>query len=105
MLIRGKDPAATIAAADQAADALKADAAPINATASKEDRARGERLVILGPSEAPISKLEAYFRHHLMIKAKDSAALETLLNGPAAEILAKLKGADTLVDVDAVSML
>jgi len=105
VLIRGKDPAATIAAADQAAAGLKADAAPINATASKEDRARGERLVILGPSEAPISKLEAYFRHHLMIKAKDSEALEALLNGPAAEILAKLKGADTLVDVDAVSML
>jgi len=105
VLIRGKDPAQTIAAADQAADALKADAAPINAKASKEQRARGERLTILGPSEAPISKLEAYFRHHLMIKARDSAALEELLNGPAAEVLTKLRGADTLVDVDALSML
>ena len=47
VLIRGKDPAATIAAADQAAEALKADAVPLNLDAPKEDRTKGDRLVIL----------------------------------------------------------
>jgi len=61
--------------------------------------------VILGPAEAPISKIEGFHRHHILLKAGTSKALEDLLASPAGDALAKLKGADATIDVDPLSML
>jgi primosomal protein N' (replication factor Y) len=92
ILIRGKDAKATAAAADSAAQALRAELKQLP-------------VVILGPAEAPISKIEGFHRHHILLKAGTSKALEDLLASPAGDALAKLKGADATIDVDPLSML
>jgi primosomal protein N' (replication factor Y) len=102
ILIRGKDQAATRAAALGAAEALRAGVLLI--TKTHEDTKK-DGILILGPAEPPINKLEGYFRQHILIKAATSEVLSELLSGPRLEALGKLKGADAVIDVDAVSML
>ena len=62
-------------------------------------------IVILGPAEAPLSKLEGYYRQHILLKAADSERIAEFLAGPAGEALAKLRKVQTVVDVDALAML
>ena len=62
-------------------------------------------IQILGPSDAPISRIRDAFRKHILIKAPTSAQLSTLLDGPMADMLMKLKDVDGLIDVDALAML
>lgn len=92
ILVRGKDPKATLAAAECAAAALRHELKQLP-------------IVILGPAEAPISKIEGYHRYHILLKAGTSEALAELLGGPGGDALAKLKGADATIDVDPLSML
>jgi primosomal protein N' (replication factor Y) len=92
VLIRGKDAAHTKTAAETAAMALR-------------QNCSAESAQILGPSEAPIARLEGLFRWHIVIKAKDSDALTALFASPAGDVLFKLKGADAIVDVDPLSMM
>jgi primosomal protein N' (replication factor Y) len=60
---------------------------------------------ILGPTDAPVAKIEDYFRKHILIKAPTSDELSLLLNGPIADMLMKLPGVEGVIDVDAVSMM
>ena len=62
-------------------------------------------LQILGPSDAPISRLRDAYRKHILIKSPTSEQLSELLDGSIAEMLMRLKNVDALVDVDAISML
>ncbi len=96
ILVRGKDQAATRSAAEHAAEALRK-----NSGLTSQNSAPS----ILGPAEAPLARLEGFYRQHILIKAPDSGVLAELLNGPAADLIAKLKGADAVIDVDAVAML
>jgi primosomal protein N' (replication factor Y) len=98
ILIRGKDLKATTAAANSAADALRNEL-------KKSHPSGTPPIMILGPAEAPIAKLEGYHRQHILLKAENSELLADLLSGPAGDVLAKLKGADAVVDVDPLSML
>jgi primosomal protein N' (replication factor Y) len=95
ILVRGKDLAITRAAAEQAADAIK----------NSAQKTQHAGLSVLGPAEAPLARLEGQFRQHIMIKAPSSEVLAEILSGPAADTIAKLKGADAVIDVDALSML
>jgi primosomal protein N' (replication factor Y) len=104
ILIRGKDQALTKAAAIQIGDLLKMESAKQTQT-SPILRGAPPPSQILGPSEPPISRLEGMFRQHIMIKARDSQTLSSLLSGPIMAALQKLKGADATVDVDPLSML
>jgi primosomal protein N' (replication factor Y) len=105
VLIRGKVAAPTGEAAIVAADALKREAEQLNKADTKSEPGRPPRVLILGPSEASIAKLEGFYRFHILIKARDTQALDALFNSPAASALDKLRGADAVVDVDAISML
>jgi primosomal protein N' (replication factor Y) len=120
VLISGEDPRKTQLAAVEAADALRT--AVRHSSLSTQHSELGTRnselatrdsalithhssLVVLGPAEAPLSKLEGRYRHHILLKAADSDALADLLAGPAGDAIARLKGADATVDVDPLAML
>jgi primosomal protein N' (replication factor Y) len=62
-------------------------------------------LEILGPTPAPLSKIEDQFRFHILIKAESSELLSTVLGGAVAESLLKMTGAASVIDVDPSSML
>ena len=91
ILIRGKELDAVRAAAQTAAQALIKHAPP--------------NVTLLGPSEASLAKLEGLHRQHILLKAPNSEVLSELLSGPAGGIIARLKGADAVVDVDPLAML
>jgi len=95
ILVRGKDLAVTRAAAEHAADAIK----------NSAQKTQHAGISVLGPAEAPLARLEGQFRQHIMIKAPNSDVLAEILSGPAVETITKLKGADAVIDVDALSML
>jgi primosomal protein N' (replication factor Y) len=59
---------------------------------------------VLGPAPAPVSQIRGRWRHHLLVKCPDSAAVRRLL-GQAGELLKGPGGVKVLVDVDPVSML
>jgi primosomal protein N' (replication factor Y) len=99
VLIRGKDLRQTQAAAQAAADALRAGMERLKTADGRP------ACSLLGPAEAPIARLESYHRQHILLKAASAEALSELLNGPAGEIVAKLKGVETLLDVDAMGMM
>ncbi len=60
---------------------------------------------ILGPSDAPISRIREAFRKHILIKAPTSEHVSLLLDGAMTDMLMRLNDADALIDVDALSML
>jgi len=95
IVIRAKDREHARAAGEQIVAALRA----------QPQAATGGGISILGPAEAPLARLENYFRQHVMIKARTSELLSELLHGPAAGVINKPKGAESVVDVDAVGML
>lgn len=92
VLIRGKDAGITKTAAETAAAALR-------------QHALSDGTQILGPSEAPIARIEGFFRWHIVLKAKSSETLAELFSGPTGDQLSKLRGADATVDIDPLSMM
>ena len=92
VLVRGKDTEITKAAAETAAAALR-------------QQTTVDAVQVLGPSEAPLSKIEDFYRWHIVLKAKSSETLAELFSDPAGDALAKLKGADATVDIDPLSMM
>jgi len=62
-------------------------------------------IQILGPSDAPISRIRDAYRKHILIKAPTSAHLSELLDGPLADMLMRLNDVNGLIDVDALAML
>lgn len=95
VLVRGKDKEKALAAAREASALLRAEARLLE----------GQRIEVLGPSPAPIAMLDGQHRFHLLVKAPDGEAVARLFGGAVAELLPKLKGAETLVDVDPLAML
>jgi primosomal protein N' (replication factor Y) len=93
VIIRGKDQKETFLAAQAAAEILRA--AVLAHTA----------ITVLGPAEAPLSKLEGYYRRHILLKAGAGESLAELLAGPAGEALAKLRKVQVVVDVDPLAMM
>jgi len=104
ILIRGKDYRATQRAAQAAADALRAYCST-GVPPVERGRDGCPAITILGPAEAPIARLAGRFRQHILLKAASSEALSELLAGPAGDAIAKLKGAEAVVDVDPLQML
>lgn len=61
-------------------------------------------LIILGPTPAPLSKLNNLYRYHLILKAKDAATLSTVLE--ELEQLFKFPSAISVaIDVDPLSLM
>ncbi|MBE7465772.1 MAG: primosomal protein N' [Planctomycetes bacterium] len=89
VLVRGKDAEATRRAANEAAAKLR-------------DPAAQRKIQVLGPSPAPLARLENLYRFHLLLKAPDGACLADLFELAA---LDKMRGAEFQVDVDPLSML
>jgi primosomal protein N' (replication factor Y) len=109
IVIRAKDQKLARAAAESVADALRTEArleiAEGSGTGDAALTPHPFACSILGPAEAPLSKLEGYFRQHILLKAAGSEILSEFLLGPAGEVIGKLKKADAVVDVDALAML
>jgi len=121
ILIHGKDRQRTKDAAQEAADALRfrghdpisgfrghdpiSGCLEIGIVSPESGHAPVAPITILGPSEAPIAREKGRFRQHILLKAATSEALSALLTGPAGDALAKLKGVETVVDVDPLAML
>jgi len=59
---------------------------------------------ILGPAEAPIERVKARLRWHLLLKARDWTTLHAALNAAETE-LASSGGVNVTVDVDPMTML
>lgn len=95
VLVRGKEKEKALAAAREAGVALRAEA----------KKQSGKRIEVLGPSPAPIAMLDGQHRMHLLVKAPDGESLAEVFNGEVEEMLAKLKGAEAIVDIDPLGML
>jgi len=91
IIVRSKDQPAASAATQQIAGALRAHAPP--------------GVSVLGPADAPLSRIEGFYRQHVMIKSPGSEGLSQLLSGPCAAVISKIKGAEAVIDVDAIGML
>lgn len=96
VVLRSKEAAALQSGARTLAEAMRRSVAE---TAGLKD------VQILGPTDAPIAKIEDYFRKHILVKAASSAQLSLLLDGPPAELMLKLPGVEGVIDVDAVTMM
>jgi primosomal protein N' (replication factor Y) len=92
--VDGADPLAVREAAEAAAHAARATCAraPVE-----------EQAGVLGPAEAPLSRLKGRTRWHLFVRAKTARALRTVAR--AATRVAAPRGIRLTVDVDPISML
>ena len=59
-------------------------------------------LKVLGPSPAPIHRLQGRYRHHLLLKVKDLASLRPLLLTHAASLSGSVHAT---IDVNPVNMM
>ncbi|OOP56376.1 MAG: hypothetical protein AYP45_09700 [Candidatus Brocadia carolinensis] len=64
----------------------------------------GNHLEILGPSPAPVTKINDLFRWHMLLKAQHHTSIHNALQG-IADMLKPSKGVQTMVDVDPYMML
>lgn len=100
--IDGVDPYAVRAAATEVADAIRLLIERLNQSAA-DGAAGGSGLSLLGPAEAPLSRLKGRTRWQMMIRAPQSRALRAVLR---AALSIKLPRALRLTaDVDPVSTL
>jgi primosomal protein N' (replication factor Y) len=77
----------------------------INAVAQLlADPARERGVILLGPSEAPLARINQKFRWHLLLKSPDPEALQDLLTAEWAGIMG-LVGGGLALDVDPQSVL
>jgi primosomal protein N' (replication factor Y) (superfamily II helicase) len=68
---------------------------------------RGKEIQVLGPVEAPLSKLRGKYRRQIFIKSRNSALLHLFLERVTARStkLLRGKGVDLIVDIDPYQML
>lgn len=64
----------------------------------------GNHLEILGPSPAPMPKINNLFRWHILLKAQNQTSIHSALQG-VADMLKPSKSVQTMVDVDPYMML
>ena len=86
-------------------DVVKGREAAQYASNTIRETSGGNGLKILGPSPAPIARLEGWYRFHVLIKADEPEQLDELFSGPLWDGLKKLKGAEAQVDVEPMAML
>ncbi|MCC7211322.1 MAG: hypothetical protein IT451_05665, partial [Candidatus Brocadia sp.] len=67
-------------------------------------RIPGNHLEILGPSPAPVTRINNLFRWHILLKAQNNSSIHNALQG-IADMLKPSKGVQTMVDVDPYMML
>ncbi|BBO16854.1 primosome assembly protein PriA [Candidatus Brocadia pituitae] len=67
-------------------------------------RTPGNHLEILGPSPAPVTRINNLFRWHILLKAQNNSSIHNALQG-IADMLKPSKGVQTMVDVDPYMML
>ncbi|TVM00413.1 MAG: primosomal protein N' [Candidatus Brocadia sp. WS118] len=67
-------------------------------------RTAGNHLDILGPSPAPVTKINDLFRWHILLKAQHHTSIHHALQG-IADMLKPSKGVQAMVDVDPYMML
>ena len=65
--------------------------------------ANADGVRVLGPAEAPVHKLNGYFRFHFQLQSPGSAAMHQLLRNVLAAAKAP-SGVELQVDVDAYAM-
>ncbi len=64
----------------------------------------GNQLEILGPSPAPMTKINNLFRWHILLKAQNQTSIHNALQG-IADMLKPSKTVQTMVDIDPYMML
>ncbi len=67
-------------------------------------KANGDRMEILGPSPAPVIKINDQFRWHILLKAQNHSSIHTALHS-VSDMLKPSKTVQTMVDVDPYMML
>ncbi len=67
-------------------------------------RTPGIHLEILGPSPAPVTRINNLFRWHILLKAQNNSSIHNALQD-IADMLKPSKGVQTMVDVDPYMML
>lgn len=67
-------------------------------------RIPGNHLEILGPSPAPVTRINNLFRWHILLKAQNNSSIHNALQG-IADMLKPSKGVQTMVDVDPYMMM
>ena len=67
-------------------------------------KATGGQLEVLGPSPAPVTKINNMFRWHLLLRAQDYTAIHNALQG-ISDMLKPSKNVQTMVDIDPYMML
>ncbi len=92
VLVRGKHERKVIEAADSLARAMRA-----------EIERTGSPVSILGPAPAPLEKIAANFRHHLILKSADAAAIRSLIS--SCRSAAAGGGLYLEIDIDPTDML
>jgi len=67
-------------------------------------KVNGNHLEILGPSPAPVTRINNMFRWHLLLKAQDYESIHDAVQG-VADMLKPSKSVQAVVDVDPYMML
>ena len=67
--------------------------------------AAGGYARILGPNQAPIARLENYYRYHILIKTKTRSRLRSILEAVLNSPLEKHVGGEIFLDVDPASLV
>ena len=67
-------------------------------------KTQGNKLEILGPSPAPVPKINNLFRWHILLKAQNHTSIHNALHS-VADMLKPSKTVQTMVDVDPYMML
>ena len=67
--------------------------------------AGGSYARILGPNQAPIARLENYYRYHILVKTQTRSRLRSILEAVMNSTLEKHIGSEIFLDVDPASLV
>ncbi len=101
VIIRGKEPESAAAFAERLARGFRR---ALEEVSAKPASGRAPMLRLLGPAEAPLTRLQGYYRFHFQLQSNNVAALHDLLKHALGE-MKPVEGIDWSVDVDPQSML
>jgi primosomal protein N' (replication factor Y) len=88
---------------DQGVLSTKMDALGVLCSRLQQSFAEDE-IIILGPSPAPNTKLNKYYRYHLIIKAKTPQILSTVIQFVSAKMPLS-KGVSAAIDIDPIALM
>jgi primosomal protein N' (replication factor Y) len=101
IILRGKEQEAMAAFAERLAECFRR---ALEQVAAKPASGKAPMLRLLGPAEAPLTRLQGYYRYHFQVQSTSVAALHDLLK-QALGTVKPPEGIDWSVDVDPQSML